>query len=59
VRRSQEAAFYFKVRRNALIQKFYCELTPVAIAAGVNSFRPDEYIRMSEGMLFSSQINTL
>jgi len=45
----------FKVRRKAFNQKFCCELTPVAAAAGVISFRPGEYIRMSEKNAFSSQ----
>jgi len=42
----------FNVRRKAFNQKFYYELTPVAAAAGVNSYWPGEYIRRSEKMLF-------
>ena len=49
---SRDAAFCFKVRSNAFIQKFYGELTPVEVAAGVNSYLPDDYIRMSEEMHF-------
>jgi len=45
------------VRRTAFIQEFYTELTPVAVAAGVNSFGPDGHIRKSKEMLFSSQKN--
>lgn len=42
------AAFCFKVRSNAFIQRFYGELTPVVeVAAGVNSYMPDDDIRMS------------
>jgi hypothetical protein len=48
----QDAAFCFKVRSNAFIQKFYGELTPVEVSAGVNSYMPDAYIRMSEEMPF-------
>jgi hypothetical protein len=40
------------VRSNAFIQKFYGGLTPVEVAAGVNSYMPDDYIRMSEEMPF-------
>lgn len=49
---TQDAAFCFKVRSNAFIQKFYGELTPVEVAAGVNSFMPDDYIRISKAMPF-------
>ena len=48
----RDAAFCFKVRSGAFIQKFYGELTPVEVAAGVNSYLPDDYIRMSEEMPF-------
>jgi hypothetical protein len=48
----QDAALGFNVRRKAFNQKFYGELTPVATAAGVNSYRPGEYSRRSEKMLF-------
>lgn len=48
----QDAAFCFKMRSNAFIQKFYGELTPVEVTAGVNSFMPDDYIRMSKEMPF-------
>ena len=48
----QDAAFCFKVRSNAFIQKFYGELTPVEVAAGVNSFMPDDFIRMPKEMPF-------
>ncbi|MDH3878371.1 MAG: hypothetical protein OET18_11050, partial [Desulfobacterales bacterium] len=55
----QDAALGFNVRRNAFIQKFYGELAPVAAAAGVNSYRPGEYIRMSEKMLFHRRRTSL
>jgi hypothetical protein len=48
----QDAAFCFKVRSNAFIQKFYGELTPVEVSAGVNSYMADDYIRLSEEMPF-------
>jgi len=48
----QDAAFCFKVRSNAFIQKFSGELTPVEVSAGVNSYLADDYIRMSEEMPF-------
>jgi hypothetical protein len=40
------------VHSNAFIQKFSGELTPVEVSAGVNSYMPDDYIRMSEEMPF-------
>jgi hypothetical protein len=46
----QDAAFCFKVRSNAFIQKFYGELTPVEVSVGVNSYLANDYIRMSEEM---------
>jgi len=48
----QDAAFCFKVRSNAFIQKFSGELTPVEVSAGVNSYLAGDYIRMSEEMPF-------
>jgi GNAT superfamily N-acetyltransferase len=45
-----DAEFCFKTRSNAFIQKFYGELTPEEIAAGVNAFMPNDYIKMSRKM---------
>ena len=42
-----------RVRRNAFIQEFYAQLTPAAVAAGVNSYRPDGHICKPEKILFS------
>ena len=55
VRKPQGAAFCSTVRGNAFLSEFCTELTPVAVAAGVNSFGPDQYRRLSEKLFFSSQ----
>lgn len=47
-----DAQFCFKVRSNAFIQKFYGELTPEEVAAAVNAFMPNDYIRMAAEMPF-------
>jgi hypothetical protein len=47
------------VRRKVFNQKFCCELTPVAAAAGVNSYWPGEYIRWSEKMPFIAEVHPL
>ena len=52
VKEPQGAVFCCRVRRHAFFQEFYFELTLVVIAAGVNSFGPDEYIHMSEENFF-------
>jgi len=49
----------FNVRRIAFNQKFYRQLTPVATAAGVNSYRPGKYSRRSEKMLFHRRSSSL
>lgn len=43
-----DAEFCFKVRANAFIRKFYDEIGPEAVAAGVNAYMPEDYIRMAE-----------
>jgi len=48
----QDAAFCFKVRSQAFIQKFYGELEPEAVTAGVNAYLPDDYIQMAKQMPF-------
>lgn len=42
-----DAVFCFRLRSNAFIQKFYGELTGAEVAAAVNSYMPDDYIRMA------------
>ena len=37
----------FRLRSNAFIQKFYGELTPEEIAAAVNAYMPDDFIRLA------------
>ncbi len=48
----EDAVFCFKTRANPFIQKFSSELSSQAIAAGVNAYMPDDYIRMAEEMEF-------
>jgi GNAT superfamily N-acetyltransferase len=48
----RDAVFCFKTRSNAFIQKFYGELSPEAVAAGVNAYMPKDYIRMAKKMEF-------
>ncbi len=48
----KDAAFCFKVRSHAFIYKFYGELNPEAVAAGVNAYLPDDYIQMAKEMPF-------
>ncbi len=50
--RSTDADFCFKIRSKAFIQKFYNELGPVAVAAGIKAYLPDDYIRLAEKMKF-------
>ncbi len=42
-----DAQFCFKMRSNAFIRKFYEELKPEEVAAAVNAFMPNDYIRMA------------
>jgi GNAT superfamily N-acetyltransferase len=46
--KSRDAAFCFKTRSNAFIRKFYSEIGPRAVAACVNAYLPDDYLRMAE-----------
>ena len=45
--RPDDAESCFRLRSNAFIQKFYGELTPEEIAAAVNAYMPDDFIRMA------------
>jgi len=46
--KSRDAEICFKIRSAAFIQKFHQELGARATAAGVNTFMPDDYVRMAE-----------
>jgi len=48
----KDAEFCFKVRSHAFIQKFYGELNPETVAAGVNAYLPDDYIQIAKQMPF-------
>lgn len=50
--KAKDAAFCFRVRSQAFIQKFYGELKPEAVAAGANAYLPDDYIQMAMQMPF-------
>ncbi len=43
----EDAVFCFRLRSNAFIRKFYGELTGEEVAAAVNAYMPDDYIRMA------------
>jgi GNAT superfamily N-acetyltransferase len=45
-----DAVFCFQIRSAAFTQKFYDEIGPVAVSAGVNSYTPYDYIRISKKM---------
>ncbi len=45
-----DAGVCFKIRSEAFILKFYHELGPEAVAAGVNAYLPDDYARMAKKM---------
>ena len=47
---ASDAEFCFQTRSNAFIHKFYGELSPQEVAACVNAFLPDDYMRMSREM---------
>ena len=47
---ASDAEFCFRTRSSAFIQKFHNELTPEDIAACVNTYKPNDYIRMAEEM---------
>ena len=49
---ARDAEICFKIRRDAFIQKFYGELSPREVSAGVNAFMPDDYVRMAQSMPF-------
>ena len=42
-----DAEFCFRLRSNAVILKFYGELTAAEVAATVNAYLPDDYIRIA------------
>lgn len=44
----EDANFCFRVRSSAFIIKFYGELSPKEVAAGVNCYMPADYIKMAE-----------
>lgn len=46
----QDAEFCFKVRSAAFIQKFYGELSPQEVTAGVNAYMPQDFSLMAEQM---------
>ncbi len=46
----EDAEFCTKVRSKAFMQKFYGELTPEEVVAGVNAYTPKDYIRLAEEM---------
>ena len=48
----KDAAYCFKLRSSAFIQKFHGELTPQEVAAAVNSYMPEDYIRMAKEKTF-------
>ena len=43
----EDAVICFRLRSNAFIRKFYGELTAEDVAAAVNAYMPDDYIRMA------------
>jgi len=47
----EDADFCFKTRSEAFIKKFYDEIGPEAVNAGINAFMPSDYIRMSKEMI--------
>lgn len=47
-----DAAFCFRVRSRAFIQKFYGELTPQEVTTAVNSYLPEDYLRMARETTF-------
>lgn len=47
-----DAAFCFRIRSSAFIQKFYGELTPQEVAVAVNAYMPEDYIQMARETIF-------
>jgi hypothetical protein len=45
-----DAEFCFRVRLEAFVNKFYSEIGPEAVAAGINAYLPVDYVRMSGKM---------
>ena len=43
-----DAVFCFRLRSSAFIEEFYGELTPQEVSAAVNSYMPEDYIRMAQ-----------
>ena len=50
--RHEDALFCFKLRSRAFIEKFYGELQPEEVTAGINAYLPDDYMRVAEQMPF-------
>ncbi len=48
----EDAEFCFKVRANVFIRKFYDEIGPEAVVAGINAYMPEDYIRKAEEVAF-------
>ena len=46
----EDAEFWFRVRLEAFVNKFYSEIGPEAVAAGINAYLPADYVRISEEM---------
>lgn len=49
---ARDAEICFKIRSDAFIQKFYLELDPREVSAGVNAFMPNDYVSMAQSMPF-------
>jgi len=45
-----DAEFCYQTRRNVFIKKFRGELNPQEVAACVNAYMPEDYIKMSQKM---------
>ena len=50
--KSSDAELCFKIRIQAFIKKFYGELSPEEVAAGINAYLPEDYIRMAKNSEF-------
>lgn len=48
----RDAEFCFKVRSKAFIEKFYDELNAEEVAACVNAYMPDDYIKIAKEIPF-------
>jgi GNAT superfamily N-acetyltransferase len=47
-----DAEFCFRLRSTAFIMRFYDEIGPEAVAACVNAYMPEDYVRMATEMMF-------